>query len=420
MLWRGRIYSALPFVRALYRDRVNTGTWGTAAFPSVYNAGASGLAFLPTSAGWIVLSGLLTVLGLGGLFVLPDPGAAALMLGVGGLMTTLIRCLMFARAIAYPGAGVTDRLLIAWLHIVQPLARLRGRIRGHFAAPEEAVEEAITSVRMLPALGRAILLTAGMRLERRYWTETWTSLPGLLHQLVTALRRQRGAGRVDVDEGWSQRWDVALPIGGFAKLEARGLVEEHARGACLVRTSTRVRPTVPGIAASFGLGAAIFAAMLLQRAGRNAHAFALVLICAFTLTWAFRRIALASARMRAALDEVAGINALEALGEAPALRPALAGLAAGTLQAATVIATAAFFVMTAAPTVWDAADDYFPGNGAQPAKVVRPVAAAVVEAPARPAAAPPKRLDPKIVKPVPQPQRQPALRTRPSVDRRRT
>ena len=37
MLWRGRIYSPLPFVRALAGRRVNTGVWGTAAFPSVYS-----------------------------------------------------------------------------------------------------------------------------------------------------------------------------------------------------------------------------------------------------------------------------------------------------------------------------------------------------------------------------------------------
>src|SRR5204862_476525 len=35
MLWRGRIYSPLPFVRSLWSTRVNAGVWGTAACPSV-------------------------------------------------------------------------------------------------------------------------------------------------------------------------------------------------------------------------------------------------------------------------------------------------------------------------------------------------------------------------------------------------
>jgi GT2 family glycosyltransferase len=382
MLWRGRIYSPLPFVRALYRDCLNTGAWGTAAFPSVYNAGASGLAFLPTSAGWIVLSLLLTLAGMAGLFLMPDVGRAALALGMIGVTTTLGRCLTCAFDVEFRNGGAIDRLLVAWLHIVQPLARLRGRLRGHFAAPAELVETvATTSVRSLPSIGRALVLTAGVRLERRYWTEAWTSLPSLLDQLVAALRRQRGAGRVDVDEGWSQRWDVALPIGGFGRLEARGLVEEHARGACLVRTSTRVRPTGAGIASMAALTIAILTAMLLERAGRNAQSLALVLACAFALGWAFRRIALASARMSAAMQEVAGANALQVLGEGAAARPAFGGFAAGSLQALTVLATGAFFVMTAAPTVWDAADDYFPAAHQQKI-VVQPVSTVIVVPPA--------------------------------------
>ena len=422
MLWRGRIYSPLPFVRALYRDRLNTGAWGTAAFPSVYNAGASGLSFLPTSAGWIVLSILLTLAGVAGLFLAADVGRAALALGTVGLMTTLSRCLSFAFDVEFASGGVIDRLLVAWLHILQPLARLRGRIRGHFAAPSHLSENmAATSIRSLPSIGRALVLTAGVRLERRYWTERWTSLPSLLDQLVAALRRQRGAGRVDVDEGWSQRWDVALPIAGFGRLEARGLVEEHAKGKCLVRTSTRVRPTASGIASMAALSAAILTAMLLERAGRNAQSLALVLACAFGLGWAFRRIALASARMQAALEEVAAASALQVLGEGPSWRPALSGFAAGSLQALTVLATGAFFVMTAAPTVWDAADDYFPAAHQQKV-AVQPISSVIIEPPAaRVIAAAPKPpvATRKTVKPNPS-ARVPLMRTRGASERRRT
>jgi len=422
MLWRGRIYSPLPFVRALYRDRLNTGAWGTAAFPSVYNAGASGLSFLPTSAGWIVLSIVLTLAGVAGLFLAPDVGRAALALGTVGLMSTLSRCLSFAFDVEFASGGVVDRLLVAWLHIIQPLARLRGRIRGHFAAPSHLSENmAATSIRSLPSIGRALVLTAGVRLERRYWTEQWTSLPSLLDQLVAALRRQRGAGPVDVDEGWSQRWDVALPIAGFGRLEARGLVEEHAKGKCLVRTSTRVRPTAAGIGSMAALSAAILTAMLLERAGRNAQSLALVLVCAFALVWAFRRLALASARMQAALEDVAGASALQLLGEGPSWRPAFSGFAAGSLQALTVLATGAFFVMTAAPTVWDAADDYFPAAHQQKV-AVQPVTAVIIEPPAaRVIAAAPKPPVPtrKAVKPNGA-TRSPLMRTRVVSERRRT
>jgi GT2 family glycosyltransferase len=421
MLWRGRIYSPLPFVRALYRDRLNTGRWGTAAFPSVYSLGASTLTFLPASAGWLVLSFVLLAIG-GALDAFAsDAARAAFVLGSAGVLASVARCLWFAWQADFPAGTVRDRLLVAGLHLIQPLARLRGRIRGRFAAPGDlTASAAATTVRALPSLGRALALTGGVRLERQFWTDAWVSLPAVLGHLVEALRRQRGAGRVDVDEGWAERWDVALPIGGFATLEARALVEEHARGACLLRMSTRLRPTTGGIAALISLAAAILAAMLLERANHNSGSLALVLCCAFALAWAIRRIVLASARVRAAVDEVADAKGLLALGEGPACRPALAGIAAGTLQAAIVIGVGAFFLMTAAPTVWDAADDYFPVHQQQtPAAAIRPVAITVEPPLTSRRIKPP---EPRVTKPLVPSQRAP-LGRRPvpaSSDRRRT
>lgn len=366
MLWRGRIYSPLPFVRALYRDRLNTGAWGTAAFPSIYSLSAAGLSFLSTSASWIALSLALVLCGLA--LRLPfaaDAGRGALLLGSAGVLMTIARCLILAARAEYRGATIRQRLVIAWLHVVQPLARLRGRLRGRFSTSADlTASAATTTARWLPSVGRAAALTAGLRLERRFWSEHWTSLPGLLDQFATSLRRQRGAERVEVDDGWAERWDVALPIAGFARLEARNLVEEHADGKCLVRVSTRLRPTTTGVGALAGLAAASAGAMVLERSGDNAGSVALVLVSAFVLSWTFRRIVLASARMRTAVDEVASLNGLLTLGERPAWRPAFAGIAAGTLQASMVIALGAFFFMTAGPTVWDAADDYFPPHRA--------------------------------------------------------
>ena len=56
MLWHGRIYSPLPFVRSLWGARINAGVWGTAAFPSVYRTDVHPFAFLPHSVKWQVLS----------------------------------------------------------------------------------------------------------------------------------------------------------------------------------------------------------------------------------------------------------------------------------------------------------------------------------------------------------------------------
>src|SRR5438046_2754741 len=66
MLWRGRIYSPLPFVRSLSGERINAGVWGTAAFPSVYRTDVHPFAFLPHSVRWQVLSTAFAASGLAG------------------------------------------------------------------------------------------------------------------------------------------------------------------------------------------------------------------------------------------------------------------------------------------------------------------------------------------------------------------
>src|SRR5205085_666006 len=63
MLWRGRIYSPLPFVRSLWGTKINAGVWGTAAFPSVYRTDVHPFAFLPHSIRWQALSLVMTIAG---------------------------------------------------------------------------------------------------------------------------------------------------------------------------------------------------------------------------------------------------------------------------------------------------------------------------------------------------------------------
>ena len=84
MLWRGRIYSPLPFVRSLWGARINAGVWGTAAFPSVYRTDVHPFAFLPHSVRWQVLSFVLDARRRWSSPAIGDHAwAAALLLGAG-------------------------------------------------------------------------------------------------------------------------------------------------------------------------------------------------------------------------------------------------------------------------------------------------------------------------------------------------
>ena len=162
MLWRGRIYSPLPFVRSLWGTRINAGVWGTAAFPSVYRTDVHPFAFLPHSIRWQVLSFVLTVAGglrrrdrattRGRRRCCSAPASSA-------SPSTIAKNVAYAMRSdvdSLPGRRLWYRAMVAYLHFIQPLARLRGRIRGVLSPPEVA----------LPPAGRRRAAARGRRSAR--------------------------------------------------------------------------------------------------------------------------------------------------------------------------------------------------------------------------------------------------------------
>lgn len=278
MLWRGRIYSPLPFVRALSGRRVNTGVWGTAAFPSVYNTDVHAFTFLPHSPAWMVGSTVLLVAGLLGL--LTRPGEAATMLlatGLVGWATTVGRCVAFAAASdlsGLPALGTHSmarsrlhyRALIAWLHLIQPVARVFGRVRGLLSPPDV---EASAHVTTLPwaapspsvwSTAAAARLQVGGTAEWTFWSDAWIAHSTVLTALVAALRASRPARRVDIDDGWHTDRDLSISVGRWGWLHVRALVEEHAEGRCLCRVAARLQPSVRGILRAVVISAVLVAA----------------------------------------------------------------------------------------------------------------------------------------------------------------
>jgi O-antigen biosynthesis protein len=267
MLWRGRIYSPLPFIRSLWGTKINAGVWGTAAFPSIYRTDVHPFAFLPHSIRWQVISLVLTIAG--SIVASTDKHlwAAALLLGTGivGLCATIAKNIAFAsrsEVDSLRGPALWYRTMVAYLHFLQPLARLRGRVRGVLSPPEVALPQAErqTSRGPRPSMGealRALLLITGNITEDRFWSETWTSADRVLSSLTDWLRHSRAVRTIEVDEGWSDDRDVSIFVGRWAWLDVRALVEEHAGGKALVRISTHLRPTIFGVVSAIGLGSAL-------------------------------------------------------------------------------------------------------------------------------------------------------------------
>ena len=116
MLWHGRIYSPLPFVRSLWGERINAGVWGTAAFPSVYRTDVHPFAFLPHSVKWQMISLALVLAGVDRRLTGEHAWAAALLLGAGGvgLAATIAKNISYALRSNVRRAARAAACGIAW------------------------------------------------------------------------------------------------------------------------------------------------------------------------------------------------------------------------------------------------------------------------------------------------------------------
>ena len=349
MLWHGRIYSPLPFVRSQWGTKINAGVWGTAAFPSVYRTDVHPFAFLPHSIRWQVLSFVLMAAGVIVAATGDHRWAATLLLSTGlvGVAATVAKNLAYAlrsEIDSLPGVGPGSRsnalyrLLTRWwyrstvayLHFTQPIARVRGRIRGVLSPPEIALPQARpqTSRGPRPSLAeiwRALLLITGSVTEDRFWSETWTSSDRVLTQLTDWLRRSRAVRTIEIDEGWSDDRDVSAFVGRWAWFDVRALVEEHAGGKALLRISTHLRPTSFGIVSAVGLGVAllvgaIYGIALTYRSLGAIVAVAAVLLILFVI-W---RTSQTAAIVRRAIHRVTVQEGMVRLKSGPARAPLIA------------------------------------------------------------------------------------------------
>ena len=341
--------------------RVNTGVWGTAAFPSVYRTDPEGLTYVPHTQRWLVTS---VALMLAGLAALPLSMSAILvvLLGACGVGVTIAKCVGYALGTdlgGVPPVGILSprlsrlvyRTTIAFLHFVQPIARLRGRIRGWLNTPEVlATPDFAGPDRNSPApslrelvRGTAVL----MRTERqeRFWSERWVDRVTLLTHLTCRLRHLCGWSAVDIDEGWRGDRDMSVRAGRTMRIDVRTLVEEHADGKCLLRVTLHTRPTLFGWMLAF-LAPVSLAAVTLAGADVDWPAVSLavvgcsVAILVVTMWRTIRRAAI----VERAIGQLTSSHGMELItsprrafgGSSVLMRPALRAAAVSALIGVTV------------------------------------------------------------------------------------
>jgi len=247
--WTGRMYgSGLPYVLGWRRARVYHGVWGAAPFQSLYEPAPTLLASLPQMPEWHLMTA--TLMGIAALSYFWSPLRLAVPLSIAALLPSVAQaCLGGARARFSDAprawtARWARRWLTTTLHLVQPIARLRGRI-----------QEGLTPWRRrCPRRPGPV-----WPVTKAVWSERWVDQDQRLQAMEADLRTD---GVCVLRGGRDARWDLEVRGGFFGAARLLMGVEEHAGGKQLVRL--RWWPVVPtagpllaGVLAALARGASI-------------------------------------------------------------------------------------------------------------------------------------------------------------------
>jgi membrane protein implicated in regulation of membrane protease activity len=219
--WAGRVYGgALGGIGR--RPRIYYGTWGTGLFQSADPAQPSLVAALPLLPEWyLVILGLSACSFLGVLWR-PLLVAVPLLVLAVGLLLVHASAAGARASLSRPEAGrlmqLKRRALTQLLHLLQPLARLSGRM-GHGLTPWRRRT-------------RVTRQAVPWRQERSIWSETWQAPAIWLTSLESTFKTQSS----DVRRGGDyDRWDLQVRAGSLGAARVRVAVEEHGQGRQLLR-----------------------------------------------------------------------------------------------------------------------------------------------------------------------------------------
>jgi hypothetical protein len=232
LAWAGRIYASyLTQAFGVRAGRIYYGSWGSALFQSLYEPAPSSLRALLMTPEWYLLLVALAILC--AVSTLWRPLVVAVPLLCVAIGAQLVHAGMSAAAASFPSASRsrTSRLarygLTALLHLLQPLARLYGRMGAGLTPWRNS--------------GRGLVLPVPRMATA--WTEQWRALDARLSAFEAALHLQCALTRRG---GEYDRWDLEVRGGMFGAVRTLMTVEEHGQGRQLVRV--RVWPKCSDLA----------------------------------------------------------------------------------------------------------------------------------------------------------------------------
>ncbi len=261
--WAGRVYGK-GLAPILGRpSRIYYGVWGSAPFQSLYQPASDGIGSLPLMPEWYLICCALAVLtALSTLWAPLILALPLLILAVGISLTQAglgAARASFANAPRSRVARLKLRTLTAFLPLLQPLARLRGRVQ-HGLTPWRQ--------RWVPDLTLPRPRTSAI------WSEHWRAPDERLRASEAALRAD---GAVVLHGGDTDRWDLEVPGGMLGAVRILIAVEEHGLGRQLVRFRTWPRCSSAGIVLTL-LCAVLAAGAALDQAWAASAALSLMAI----------------------------------------------------------------------------------------------------------------------------------------------
>ena len=200
--WTGRLYGkGITQMLGWRRGRIYHGTWGSALFQSVYEPAQVGWLSLPLMPEWY-----LVVLFLAGVCLLSfswPPLLLALPLFAVSLCAPIVQAIMSAAKAQFPthlssAERIQLRALTGLLHLLQPLARLSGRLRYG----------------LTPWRRGAPALAAPVPHSFQVWSEKWGAPEDRLHAVEANLLTIGGAA---LRGGDYDRWDLKCEAGCSAE-----------------------------------------------------------------------------------------------------------------------------------------------------------------------------------------------------------
>jgi GT2 family glycosyltransferase len=220
LTWTGRVYgNGRGFGR---RWKVYYGTWGAAPFQSLRDRPPNPLSWIPALPEWGLVLVVLALLTCVGVSWSPELGLVTLGLLLVATAASIVDAVLHAKQAV--GATVRHRgpPIRAWgistaLHLMQPLARLCGRVR-----------QGLTPWRR----GGCREFRLPLPNVQTIWSEKWHSADEWLGHLEANVRsraaRVRRGGSYD-------RWDLEIRGGALGRVFTRMALEEHGGGRQLLR-----------------------------------------------------------------------------------------------------------------------------------------------------------------------------------------